>query len=104
VPFTETIDNFIENKGTKYILCYSLPRVEIFIREYYADNKHRERKKETMAIVIDSEKCTGCAACVDACPLELIELSGDVAVINDPDSCIDCGACVDECPAEAIAL
>ncbi|HBT95242.1 MAG TPA: ferredoxin [Coriobacteriia bacterium] len=57
-----------------------------------------------MAIVIDAGKCTGCGTCVDACPLELIELTGDKAVINDPDSCIDCGACVDECPEEAISL
>ncbi len=57
-----------------------------------------------MAIVIDSEKCTACGTCVDACPLELITVPGDSAVIEDTDSCIDCGACVDECPEGAISL
>ena len=56
-----------------------------------------------MAITINKETCTACGSCVDACPLELIEV-GEFAVINDPDSCIECGACVDECPTEAISL
>jgi ferredoxin len=54
-----------------------------------------------MATKIDQELCTGCGACVDACPLEAITLRDGKAQI-DPDICVDCGVCVDECPAEAI--
>ncbi|MDR1183533.1 MAG: 4Fe-4S binding protein [Coriobacteriales bacterium] len=57
-----------------------------------------------MAIFIDDGMCTGCASCVDTCPLELITLGASVAEINDADSCIECGACVDACPTEAIIL
>ena len=56
-----------------------------------------------MPAVVDSKKCTGCESCVEACPLEAIEMKDDVAVV-DEDTCSDCGACVDACPVEAITL
>ena len=56
-----------------------------------------------MAVTIDKEKCTGCGACVDICPVDALKLEDDKAVV-DPETCIDCGTCVDECPVEAITL
>jgi Fe-S-cluster-containing hydrogenase component 2 len=58
---------------------------------------------QNMAVTIDSEKCTGCGACVDACPVDAIKLVDGKAVV-DEETCIDCGTCVDECPVEAIEL
>ena len=56
-----------------------------------------------MAAVVDKEKCTGCSECIESCPLESIELDGEVAKV-DEDTCSDCGACVDVCPVEAITV
>ena len=56
-----------------------------------------------MTVTIDKEKCTGCGACVDVCPVDALKLEDDKAVV-DPETCIDCGTCVDECPVEAITL
>ena len=56
-----------------------------------------------MAAKVDQEKCTGCGECVESCPVEAIELDGDVAKV-DEDTCSDCGACVDVCPVEAIEV
>jgi ferredoxin len=55
-----------------------------------------------MPAKVDAEKCTGCEACVDACPSDAIEMKDGKAVVND--NCIDCGVCVDECPVEAISM
>ena len=56
-----------------------------------------------MPAVIDADKCEGCQACIDVCPVEAIAMDGDVAVI-DADTCTECGVCVDECPTEAISM
>jgi len=56
-----------------------------------------------MPAKVDPEKCTGCEACIDECPVEAIALKDDVAVVNE-DECSDCGQCVDTCPSEAIAM
>ena len=54
-----------------------------------------------MAYVI-SDDCTACGTCVDECPSEAIEESGNKYSI-DQDKCTECGTCVDICPQEAIA-
>lgn len=55
-----------------------------------------------MPAVVEQGTCTGCEACVSACPVETIEMQDGKAFVND--GCIDCGACVDECPVEAISM
>ncbi|HOT40077.1 MAG TPA: RnfABCDGE type electron transport complex subunit B [Candidatus Syntrophosphaera thermopropionivorans] len=71
--------------------------------------------------IIDIEKCTGCAACVKACPRKLIDLisiqqnvfikcsskdkgplARQVCGTNQP--CIGCGICVKKCPQQAITM
>ncbi len=55
-----------------------------------------------MVAVVDKDTCTGCASCVDVCPVDAIEMENELAVISD--ACIDCGQCVDECPVDAIEM
>jgi ferredoxin len=56
-----------------------------------------------MAAVVNAEKCTGCEACVDSCPLDAISMKDSIAFV-DADTCGDCGACIDVCPVEALSL
>jgi len=50
---------------------------------------------------VDSDRCTGCGACLEACPTDSIRLVDETAVIN-MDLCQECQACVDACPEGAI--
>lgn len=56
-----------------------------------------------MPAVVDREECTGCGACVDACPVEAIKLDDGIAVV-DEDTCTECGLCEDACPVGAIRV
>ncbi len=60
-----------------------------------------KKVRETMAFVpdTDTERCTQCGICVDACPEAAID-SCDVADI-DRWKCILCFACVKSCPEQA---
>jgi len=51
--------------------------------------------------LVDSDKCTGCEACVAVCPHGAIELKGDKAVI-DQRLCTNCGSCLEACATGAI--
>jgi NAD-dependent dihydropyrimidine dehydrogenase PreA subunit len=55
-----------------------------------------------MAVKVDKEKCTGCSACVEVCPVDAIRIKEGKAVISD--ECIECGVCINHCPNEAITL
>jgi NAD-dependent dihydropyrimidine dehydrogenase PreA subunit len=55
-----------------------------------------------MPAKVNAEECTGCAACVDSCPCDSIEVPNGVAVVKD--NCEDCGACEGSCPTGAISL
>jgi electron transfer flavoprotein alpha subunit len=53
-----------------------------------------------MVVKVDEDECTGCETCVDACPIEAIEMVDDIAKIKD--NCNSCNACIESCPVEAI--
>ena len=61
-------------------------------------------------VIIDPEKCTGCKACVDACPYEAIFMNEDLNIAQKCTGCthlLDSGEwtiprCADACPTEAI--
>ena len=55
-----------------------------------------------MAVKVNKEKCTGCSACVEVCPVNAIKIESEKAVIAE--ECVECSACVNECPNEAITL
>ena len=50
---------------------------------------------------VDEEQCSGCAVCVEECPVDAISMQDEIAAI-DMDGCIRCGVCHDMCPEDAV--
>lgn len=55
-----------------------------------------------MRIQIDQEKCTGCGACIQACPYEAIVLENGLAKVGE--GCVLCGTCAEICETGAILI
>jgi NAD-dependent dihydropyrimidine dehydrogenase PreA subunit len=50
---------------------------------------------------VDGERCNGCGACVEVCPVGAMALVADKACV-DEEACTGCQACVDACPLGAV--
>jgi len=53
-------------------------------------------------IRVNLERCTGCGACVGACPAKAIHIAGGHAVVDET-SCRLCEACISACPETALS-
>lgn len=63
------------------------------------------------AVVVDTDRCKGCALCVNACPQGVIVLANRVNVHGYPyveptqiDKCIGCTSCAIVCPDACITV
>ena len=69
-------------------------------------------KRDDGMVVIDTDKCTGCKACVDACPYGSIYFNDDLNLAQKCTGCAhlldddewDHPRCVDSCPTKAITF
>jgi Fe-S-cluster-containing hydrogenase component 2 len=56
---------------------------------------------DRQTVWVDVQRCTGCATCVQVCPVGAIRIENNEASLDDG-ICTGCGACVDACPEGAI--
>jgi NAD-dependent dihydropyrimidine dehydrogenase PreA subunit len=55
-------------------------------------------------LTINVETCVGCGVCVNACPVDHLELVDGKAQEKAEDNCVSCGVCVNACPVDAIVV
>jgi len=55
-------------------------------------------------VTIDAGRCTGCGACLQACPFGVFAAQGGTIVVVDESACRLCGRCTQVCRPGAIAL
>ncbi len=53
---------------------------------------------------INDDRCTGCEACVSACPTQVLALIGHKARVERFDQCVQCEKCVWVCPTRALVM
>ena len=57
-------------------------------------------------VQIEASTCTGCGACVTACPVDVLALDRDSgkAVVAHVGDCCACSLCRDDCPSGSIIV
>ncbi len=87
-----------------YIRCFSFLKIN--------NEKHQFMSKIKGAIVVDTNRCKGCALCIEACPKDVIALTAKRVNVNGypyaaaerPDDCIGCASCAVVCPDGCIEV
>ncbi len=80
-----------------------------YFREEYEAHINEQRCpagvcRELVRYEIDRDKCTGCGACLRACPHSAISGAKQEPHIIDPAACAKCGICRDTCKFEAVMV
>ena len=55
-------------------------------------------------MIIDSDKCIGCNACVEICPNKILYIKDDVCKVADESRCDKSKGCEKVCPSGAIKI
>jgi NADH:ubiquinone oxidoreductase subunit F (NADH-binding)/(2Fe-2S) ferredoxin/Pyruvate/2-oxoacid:ferredoxin oxidoreductase delta subunit len=85
-----------------------LSTIQYFRNEYEAHIKEKQCPakvcKELFSFSIDSEKCTGCGACVRVCPVDAITGEKKKPHQLDQHKCVKCRACYEACKFDAVVI
>lgn len=60
--------------------------------------------RDAVTLKLDEDKCTGCGACLEVCPHEVLVMNSRRAHIRNRDACMECGACSRNCPFGAVSV
>lgn len=57
-----------------------------------------------MPAVVDEQKCIGCGACFEKCPVNAISSNDQGIAVVEKEKCTGCKKCFDACPTEALSV
>ena len=85
-----------------------LSTLRYFKDEYRAHIEHKTCParvcRDIIEYSIDGDVCTGCGACMRACPEAAISGEAKEPHVIDQKKCIKCGLCLDVCAFEAVKV
>ncbi|MEM3943282.1 MAG: 4Fe-4S binding protein, partial [Thermofilaceae archaeon] len=55
-------------------------------------------------VIVDQDRCTGCAACYRVCPSGVFVIKRGKSYPVNEDKCVMCRACITHCPVGAITI
>jgi putative YpdA family bacillithiol system oxidoreductase len=61
-------------------------------------------RKRLLVHSINDDRCTGCEACIDVCPTDVLELQENKSRVLRFGDCIQCEQCVTSCPTTALVM
>jgi ferredoxin len=64
----------------------------------------RDAQPQKWLPVIDTDSCTGCRRCVEACDRQCLEMIWEFATLVDPARCDSEGGCAAACPHGVIQM
>jgi ferredoxin len=104
-----SVGNSRENSDT---ICNCCSCCCQWFEAYYGLGHSGSVDPSNYLVEVTSASCTGCALCVQRCPMDALQLRYSREAKNrfsktpqlDPALCIGCGVCVHKCPTNAIQL
>jgi ferredoxin len=88
---------------------FSLAFVLLLVGPVWARRRRRRRARalpprEIRVHAINDDRCTGCDACVNVCPTEVLELVRNKSRVIRFEQCIQCQLCQVVCPTQALVM
>jgi thioredoxin reductase (NADPH) len=86
------------------ILCVLVSAAFTGLRRRMQEKRLSNAKRKLLIHSINDDRCTGCEACIDVCPTDVLELQGTKSRVARMSDCIQCEQCVSACPTTALVM